>query len=437
MRRMRSGGTRVRAAAGAAAVVVALSAPAEAITFGPERQVAGPYAWNPGKSLAASASRLLAIWATDCPPPRHVCATDSGPRMGVFVQRSPAGANPPSWSSPVRTSPGTVQAERPSIAAEGTVVIASWVTQKRYLHYRASDPRVLWVRVSNSEGKRWRSPVRITSGAGRVDYPRVAVANGRLFITWTNADTGAIRLSYSDNLGASWTSVRVGTTTARPMGTKEGYAGLPDVGASGNNVAVAWISTPGGEQMAVTSSTGGADLDSAGPIQLTPTSPNDGQHYPGVGGSPDPADPRVSIAYSAPGQLEVRTFDGATLGPAIVSFRWKRLITGTRYNGGYGPAAIPTPSGGVALAVAACRPNPNVRNDCRPLAKGAKIDVLYRSSPDSVSWGRATRLTDASAKPIRIYDEPSIALTGTLQRVMYDRYERTFSRYDVAMRSGN
>lgn len=425
----------VRAFVAASVVVVAVALPARAVTFKPEKRVAGPYTWNPGKSLAVTDTRLLSIWASDCPPPKGICATDSGPRMGVFVQRSPAGKNPASWGTPVRLSPGTVQAERPSIAAEGTTVLASWVTQRSYEHYRASGPRVLWVRVSASEGKRWRMPVRLSSTSGRVDYPRVATSNGRLFAVWTNADTGAIRLAWSDDLGAHWTNERVGSTTSQPLGAKEGYAGFPDVGASGTNVAVAWLSTDTGGQQVVTSSAGGTDLASATPTQLTAVSPNDGQHYPAVGGRTDPADPRVVIGYSAPGEVQIRTFDG-TLGPPTTAFTWNKQIASIRYDGGYGPAVLAVSTTGVALAVAACRPNPNAGNPCNPLAKGARIDVLYRSSADGTTWARAIRLTDASTNPFHIYDEPSIAVTGTIQRVSYDRYERTFAKYDVAMRSG-
>jgi hypothetical protein len=429
-------GRGVRALVAATAIVATLALPAHAVTFGPERRVAGPYTWNPGKSLAVTDTRLLSIWASDCPPPKGVCATDSGPRMGVFVQRSAADARPPSWSKPLRLSPGTVQAERPSIAAEGTTVIASWVTQRSYERYRASGPRVLWIRVSASEGKRWRTPVRITSPSGRVDYPRVAVAKGRLFAVWTNADTGAIRLAWSDDLGAHWAKARIGSTTSRPLGAKEGYAGFPDVGASDTNVAVAWLSTDTGGQQVVTSSSGGDDLASATPTQLTAVSPNDGQHYPAVGASPDPTDPRLVIAYSANDHLELRTFDGSGLAPPTTAFTWNQQIAGVRYDGGYGPAVIPTSGSGIVVAVAACRPNPNVGNPCNPLATGARIDIVYRSSPDGTTWDPALRLTNVPTSGFRVFDEPSIARTGTTQRVSYVRYERTFTKYEIAMRSG-
>ena len=88
------------------------------------------------------------------------------------------------------------------------------------------------------------------------------------------------------------------------------------------------------------------------------------------------------------------------------------------------------------MAVAGCRRNTLGNAPCAPLAPGSRIDVVYRTSPDDgATWDTPGRLTDAARKPYRINDEPSIALTGPTQRVSFDRYERTFRRYDVWLRS--
>jgi hypothetical protein len=88
------------------------------------------------------------------------------------------------------------------------------------------------------------------------------------------------------------------------------------------------------------------------------------------------------------------------------------------------------------VATAGCRRNTRGNAPCAPLARGARIDVLYRiSDDDGATWDTARRLTDASHKPYRINDEPSIALTGPTHRVSFDRYERTFRHYDVWLRS--
>lgn len=427
---------RATAALVAIAAVMTLAAPATAaITFGRDRRISSPYAWNPGKSLAATSNRLLTIFASDCPPPSGRCADENGPRMGVFVRRSPASSQAADWSNPVRISPPSVQAERPSIAARGSTVVASYVTQRSYLHYRPSNPRVLWIRVSLDQGRTWHKPLRVSAPTGRVDYPRVAVGGGRMFAVWTQADSGSIRLATSDDRGHHWSTATIGSTTSKSS-SGEGFRGLPDIGVSGDNVAVAWFATGGGTQDVVTSNTQGDDLATATPVALSGPSPNDGQHYPAVAGAVRAGDPRVVIAYSTATGLDVRIFDGSTLAPATTVFTWTEVIDGAGYLDGYGPAVLPFGTSQLAVAVAGCRQNPRAQ-PCRPLARGARIDVLYRHSPDNgTTWDGAVRLTNAgSHPPYRVNDEPSLAVTGSTQRVAYDRYERSFSQYDVWMRS--
>lgn len=420
----------------AVAAVLALTTPATAATtFGKARRISSPYAWNPGTSLAATSHKLLTIFATDCPPPSGKCADDNGPRMGVFVRRSPASSQAGDWSKPVRISPSSVQAERPSIATHGTTVIASYVTQKSYLHYRPRAPRVLWIRVSLDQGRTWHKPVRISAHTGRVDYPRVAVGGGRMFAVWTQSDSGSIRVATSDDRGHHWSASTIGTTSSRSS-TGEGFRGLPDIGVSGDDVAVAWFSTDGGAQEAVTSNTGGDDLATATPVALTGASPNDGQHYPAVAGAAASGDPRVALAYSTSAGVELRIFDGSTLSAPSTVFAWKEVVGGSGYLDGYGPAVLPFGTSQVAVAVAGCRRNPRAQ-PCRPLARGARIDLLYRhSADDGGTWEAAERLTSAgSHPPYRVNDEPSLAVTGSTQRLSFDRYQRSFSRYDVWMRS--
>jgi hypothetical protein len=426
---------RATAALVATLAIIALAAPASAATsFGHARRVSSPYAWNPGKSLAATSSKLLTIFASDCPPPSGRCADDNGPRMSVFVRRSPGSSRAGDWSKPVRISPSSVQAERPSIAAHGSTVIAAYVTQRSYLHYRPRAPRVLWIRVSLDQGRTWHKPVRVSAHTGRVDYPRVAIGGGRLFAVWTQADSGSIRLATSDDRGHHWSTATIGSTTSKSS-TGEGFRGLPDIGVSGDNVAVAWFATGGGTQDVVTSNTNGDDLATATPAALTGPSPNDGQHYPAVAGAVRSGDPRVAIAYSTNAGLDVRVFDGSTLSAAMNVFTWRAVVGGVGYLEGYGPAVLPFGTSQIAVAVAGCRRNANAQ-PCRPVARGARIDILYRhSADDGGTWDGAVRLTNAgSHPPYRANDEPSLTVTGSTQRVSYDRYERSFSRYDVWMR---
>jgi hypothetical protein len=433
MRRM-GGRARRRALAAAICTVALTSTPASAIPFGPVYRAAPPYSWNPGKSLVATPTRLLSIYATDCPHGR--CADDNGPRMGVFVRRSPSSKQRPDWGKAKRLSPATRQAERPSIASAGSTVIASYVTQRSYLHYRPSDPRTLFVRVSTDQGHSWRTPVRLSIRGGRVDYPRVAAGGGRLFAVWTAAGSGEIRLATSDDNGRHWSKTTIGSTTSKPFGSPEGFAGLPDIAASGDNVAVAWFANDDGRQVALTSATSGDDFVGIPRTLLTAKSPNRGPQYPAVGGADDPSDPRVAIAYTTASGVDVVTFDGASLSSPSHVFTWAETVGGRAYLHGYGPAVVPFGTSKIAVAVAGCRRNTQGNAPCAPLARGSRIDVLYRVSlDDGASWEAAGRLTDSSRKPYRINDEPSIALTGPTHRVAFDRYERTFRRYDVWLRS--
>ena len=59
------------------------------------------------------------------------------------------------------------------------------------------------------------------------------------------------------------------------------------------------------------------------------------------------------------------------------------------------------------------------------------------SANDGATWGNALRLTNAARASYRVNDEPSIALTGSVERVSYVRYQRSFTHYDVWMRSSH
>jgi hypothetical protein len=401
------------------------------------QRASAPFSWNPGKSLATAGGRLLSAWASDCPPPSGACATDRSPKMGVFVQRSPAGAVPAAWGKPKRMSPGDVQAERPSIAAAGNLAVVGWVTQTSYLHYSPIARRSFWIRVSTDHGATWRVPHRVTAFQGRVDYPRLAVQGHEIFAVWTNANTGEIRFATTNDLGATWSKRTVGTTTSVSDGSREGFAGLPDVGVSGTNVALVWFADQKGAQQVALSSSGGTDLTNSTPsTTLVGSSPNDGQRYAAAAGSAIPGDPRVAVAFTTQSKVLVRVWDGVTLGPELAVASFPTTAFGVPYATGYGPAVLPTGSNGLSVAFAACRRRPNVADPCNPTAPGTRIDVLSRESPDGgTTWGSVRRLTDAATAPYRINDEPSIALTTGTRRIAFDSYETSFVAYVVRMGS--
>jgi hypothetical protein len=426
--------------AGALLLVIAMSSTgaALAVDFTSIQPAAARFSWNPGKSLAVTTRHLVSAWASDCPPPTGACATDRSPTMRVFVQRAGAKTVPADWARAVRVSPGDVQAERVSLAADGDLVVVGWVTQRSYLHYDPTDPRVFWIRISTDRGRHWQRRHRMSPLTGRVDYPRLAVSGGSIYAVWTDAETGDIRLSTTSDVGASWSRGTIGTTTSRSDGSREGYAGLPDVGASGGNVGIVWFATPNGMTHAVFSSTGGADLFAGGGTSatLTGSSPNDGRRYAAAAGSPTDGDPRVAVAFTTNGQVVVRVWDGATLGNEIAVANVPSVIGGVTYAGAYGPAVLPASLDELLVAFAGCRARSGVPDPCDPSDPGARIDVLYSESADGgSSWTPIQRLADGTTAPFRTNDEPSIALTAGTRRVAFDSYGSTFVKYRVRMRS--
>ena len=96
---------------------------------------------------------------------------------------------------------------------------------------------------------------------------------------------------------------------------------------------------------------------------------------------------------------------------------------------------LPSRSGSLVVAFAACRRR-NLADPCDPTDVDARIDVLFRRSPDGgATWASLLQLTDASTAPYRINDEPSIALTSTAKRIAFDSYQPSFSAYQIRMRS--
>ncbi len=419
-----------------AGAIALLSAPASAVSFGPAQRAGARWSWNPGEGLAVSTHRIFSVWASDCPPPSEECATNRGPWMGVFVQRGRQGGTPVAWKKPRRISPKGRHAERAAIAASGNVVVVGWVTQTRYVHFRPRAPRAFWVRVTRNEGDTWGKPIRLSPPKGRVDYPRLAASGRHLYAVWTDANSGAIRLARSADAGRTWVRRSIGTTTMGAA-TVTGFAGLPDVGASGALVGIGWIADAAGRQVALTSDADATDLGATStPVELTPASPHPDLRYPAVGGSADAATPRVAFAYATPGGIGVRVLDTRRLGDETVAATWGFTAGGTIYTDGYGPAVLPSGNSALLLAVAACRRNARLSNDCAAPA-GARVDVVFAESSDGRTWPAPQRLTDASNLPYRINDEPSLAVTsGGVRRVAFDRYQIGFSAYLVGMRSG-
>ncbi len=206
---------------------------------------AGPaYTWNAGNALGTTtqsgAQRLHLAYATHRIGSKW--AADAGPYAGIYYTRAVSGAT---WSTPVRVNPTTQHAERVGLAASGSRVYVTWVTQTKVARYSGTAPRVLYVRTNTNHGAStsWKTAIRLTGTTGRVDYPTIAATGSDVHVAWTDAVAGTIKVATSRNAGTTWTTRSIGTATTL---TTDGRSGVPSVAAFGATVAVVWIADPAG-----------------------------------------------------------------------------------------------------------------------------------------------------------------------------------------------
>jgi hypothetical protein len=174
-------------------------------------------------------------------------------RIGVFYNRSTSGGQFWDFSQQMRLNPDTQWGARPTICADGSNVIAAWVSQTTYYASGVgSGPRVLYLRTNNNYGDSasWAPMMSMTSAKGRVDYPYLACAAGRDYLSWTDSNTGNIYVATSTNGGATWSKQVVAKTTGLLRGGPgvygpNGYGGLPAIGVSddGMTLALGYLTT--------------------------------------------------------------------------------------------------------------------------------------------------------------------------------------------------
>jgi hypothetical protein len=218
----------------------ALSGLARLFNWGSAAAAGGDYAWNWGHALARTSPSsggpyLHALYTTNRVGGKWI--KDSGPYAGVtYIRSSDGGA---SWGSPRRINPHSQHGDREAVAASGNYVYVTWVRVKKWVHFKGSDPRALYIRVSPDNGATWKPIKRLTSASGRVDVSSVAASGASVYVAYTNSSTGDVRLAVSRNHGRTWHTTKVGTTKLKAT---QGRVGLAVVAASGSNVGVAWRS---------------------------------------------------------------------------------------------------------------------------------------------------------------------------------------------------
>jgi parallel beta-helix repeat protein len=269
-------------------------APPSGVAWSTTTLVGPAYTWNGGNALArtvqSGAQRLHAAYATD--RIGSSWARDAGPYAGVYYVRNSSGTT---WSTPKRLNPSTQHAIRLGLAASGSRVYATWVSQTRIIRYSGTAPRVLYVRVNTNHGSStaWKTAIRLSSTTGRVDYPTVAASSPDVHVAWTNSATGEIKITTSHDSGTTWKSVTIGTTT---LSSPSGRIGLPSVAVSGSTVAVSWLADASGTVKVRVSTNRGVTW---GSIQTVGGQSVDGPST-AVAGS------RIAVAWTTPDDVVVR-----------------------------------------------------------------------------------------------------------------------------------
>ncbi|HEU0242625.1 MAG TPA: hypothetical protein VFQ75_01890 [Candidatus Limnocylindrales bacterium] len=173
-----------------------------------------------------------------------VQAADGGPYMGIYYRRGTSSGS--SWSTARRLNSTSLHGAYPTLASSSRYVYAAW---RRQPHpsvddWNGVDPRPLQFRRNTNHGASsyWKAQPTFL-GADRIDFPSIAATGSKVWIAYTDAVGGEIRLQKSTDYGATFQlQTAIGATTALYEG---GYSGHAVVAASGNVVGVAFDSGSG------------------------------------------------------------------------------------------------------------------------------------------------------------------------------------------------
>ncbi len=403
----------------------------------------GPrYTWNYGSSLGrTSDGRLHATYATDFI--NGAWASDSGPYQGVYYLRGTVGTGDAvSWSTPKRVSQTGRHAERPALTAGGSLVAVGWVTQVSYDRYKPSDPRVFFWRVNTSSGAAtaWLSPVRISPGTGRVDYPVLATNGTNLYAIYTNSNNGKVQFVRDTNpADAGFTTTTLGVTdhldTDDP---NEGFGGWPGICADGNLVGVAWLDDPDGPSgpddgavIARVSTDGGATFSA--PVTLEAKNGHLDSSWPQC--DANAAKNKVVFTWTNHTAVRYAAFTGSTAGAPGTVVQFSSLGS---YNGGYGPAPEFSPDGTkVGIAITACKDTALTR-DCNYYSTQARSELFWTEGATG-SWPAPVKIAAVSKdRPkANLNDYASVVWYDADTRfVTYNTWEPNYSRYQIHLQTG-
>ena len=398
--------------------------PASAIVaWGPQRTLAD-WAWSTGSSLAAtgSGSDLVVHQLLTTDNIDGEFATDHGPYEGVFLSSSKDRGM--TWSAPVRVSQPKRHAERAGLAADGDTLYAVWTTRASYDHENPSGRRILYLRANDAGGapRGWGPIVQLSKLKGLVDSPSVAASAGRVYVAWTDANTGEVRLAASKDQGTTWKRHVLGKARGLDTGG-EGHLGLTSVGAAGPNVGVAWLATSDGAVRGAVSTNGGRTWR----LVVTLASGGGGAN----GGSPsvDGRGDRLAFAWTTATGLWVRPWSG--------SFEPTEQVVpfgdgSGEDTGGYDAQVVVGDAGTIGVVWSGCG-----SVTCDTGSALARIQVLWSGSTGG-GWSAPSLVRGATSDDQRINDGASVVWINAQTRIVsYAGSVSGFTTYRLYARVGS
>jgi hypothetical protein len=290
---------------------------------------------------------------------------DAGPYAPILYTRGNAAGS--AWSSTLRLNPTTQHGIWPGLAASASNIYASWVRVSKVVSFSASAPRWIVFRANTNHGNsgNWGAAKAVTSTSGRVDYPTVAATGSSVYIAYTDANSGAVRVLVSHDRGATFKAVTLATTTA--TSSAGGRSALPSVAASGTLVIVGWIGDNNGAVRARISRDGGSTWGSTANLAAASLS------YPSAAATTN----RAGVAWiGAEPTVALWTARGKWHAPIEVpnvNPIWLEVI--------YGPALVRSGAGTLGVGYSGCV------QSCVNVGTSTHFESYYAESPNNgIDW---------------------------------------------------
>jgi hypothetical protein len=406
---------------GLVAALIAWSPVLAAVSWGTVYRATGDHTYTNGNALGRTVTsggtpKLHEVYSQYVVGGVHV--TNTGPYLGVYYRRGNGTGS--SWGTPKRLNSTSKHGDFGTLDTSGKYVYVAWRRQPNANStWNGVDPRPLQFRRNTNHGSAdyWKAQPSFV-GADRIDRPSVAATGARVWIAYTDAVGGEIRLQKSTDYGKTFTYVgAVGATTALLEG---GYWGRPYVAATGSTIAVVWdtgsstwikISTDAGATWAVNQ-----ELDDVSFNRL----------------DVDATSGRVVVAWTDGAQpnLYLRRWNGSSLGATktIVALSdastYKRLSL---------PAVALTGTSVIGVAYTACS-----ASDCS-VGSTKGLAVRWIESRDAgKTWSSNKTVGSYTASSSRRVNEyPSAVWGGSSRRiVLWQAFSASGATDRLVVRSG-